>query len=147
MAISEPLIRKIEERDFERVAELTNRGFPHMTMTPSKVSWRISLGYSYFVAVIAGEVAGFVDIKLGEKTAKLVGMTVDEKFRGQGAGSALLRKAIEFARESGKKSIHLRVRRDNSTAINLYQSNGFALKREAEKNGESFYILHRKLET
>lgn len=147
MVVSEPFIRKIEERDFGRVAELTNSGFPHMTMTSSKIGWRVSLGYSYFVAVINGEVAGFVDIKLKEKRAKLMGMAVDERFRGQGVGGALIRKFIEFAMKNGKKTAYLKVRRDNPIAIHLYERNGFILKSELERNGESFYILYKKLET
>ncbi len=116
-------------------------------MTPSKVAWRLSLGYSYFVAVVDDEVAGFVDIKLWEKTAKLIGMAVDKKFRGHGVGGALLRKVVEFAMEKGRRIVYLNVRRDNLTAIHFYERHGFILKRELEKNGESFYILYRKLET
>lgn len=147
MTISEPLIRSIGEGDFERVAELTNRYFPHMKMTPSKVAWRLSLGCSYFVAVIAGEVVGFADIRLGEKRAKLIGMVVDEQLRGHGVGSALIRKAVEFAMEKGKKTVYLQVRRDNVAAIRFYGSHGFILKNELERNGESVCTLYRKLET
>jgi ribosomal protein S18 acetylase RimI-like enzyme len=147
MAFSEPLIRKIEEGDFERVAELTNSSFPHMMMTPSKVCWRRSLGYNYFVAVVNSEVVGFVDIRLRQKTAKLMGMAVDEKFRSHGVGSALIRKTIEFATEKGRKTLYLNVRCDNLTAMNFYKRQGFLLKKERERDGERFYILHRKLET
>jgi ribosomal-protein-alanine N-acetyltransferase len=147
MVFSEPLIRKIEEGDFERVSELTNTSFPHMMMTPSKVSRRLSLGYNYLVAVINAEVVGFVDIRLRQKTAKLMGMAVDEKFRSHGVGSALIRKTIDFSTEKGKKALYLNVRCDNPTAIRFYKSNGFTLKNEREKNGERFYVFHRRLET
>jgi ribosomal protein S18 acetylase RimI-like enzyme len=147
MTFSEPFVRSIAEGDFERVAELTNENFPHMTMTPSKMSWRLSLGYSYFVAVVDGRVVGFADIRIGKKVAKLAGMAVEEKFRSHGVGSALIRKAIEFAMENGKRLIYLKVRCDNPTAIQFYKSQGFLVKRESEKNGEMFYVLYRKLET
>jgi ribosomal-protein-alanine N-acetyltransferase len=147
MVVSEPLVRSIEEGDFKRVAELTNKNFPHMRMTLSKLAWRLSLGYSYFVAIVNGEVAGFADIKLREKTAKLMGMAVDEKFRGCGVGSSLIKKTIEFSMEKGKRLVYLNVRRDNIAAINFYKKNGFILKKEVEKNDDSFYILYRKLET
>lgn len=147
MVVPEPFIRSIGEGDFERVAELTNKNFPHMRMTPAKLAWRLSLGYSYFVAILNGEVAGFADIKLREKTAKLMGVAVEEKFRGRGVGSSLIKKAIEFSTEKGKRLIYLNVRRDNLTAINFYKKNGFIVKKEVEKNDDSFYILYRKVET
>jgi ribosomal protein S18 acetylase RimI-like enzyme len=147
MAVSEPFVRSIEEGDFERVAELTNKNFPHMRMTPSKLAWRLSLGSSYFVAVVNGEVAGFADIRLREKTAKLMGMAVEEKFRGRGVGSSLIRKTTEFSMEKGKRLVYLNVRRDNLAAINFYKKNGFIIKKEVEKNDDSFYVLYRKLET
>jgi ribosomal-protein-alanine N-acetyltransferase len=147
MAVSEPLIRDIGEVDFERIAELTTRSFPHMAMTPSKIAWRLSLGYKYFVAVINSEVVGFVDIRPRQKTAKLMGMAVDEKFRGHGVGGALIRKTIEFATENGKRILYLNVRCDNPTAIHFYKSHGFLLKKELEKNGERFYVFYRRLET
>ncbi|NYZ78519.1 GNAT family N-acetyltransferase [Candidatus Micrarchaeota archaeon] len=147
MVVSEPFIRSIEEGDFKRVAELINKNFPHMRMTPSKLAWRLSPNYSYFVAVVNGEVAGFADIKLREKTAKLMGMAVEEKFRGRGVGSSLIRKAIEFSTEKGKRMVYLNVRRGNLAAIHFYQKNGFILKKEVENDDDSFYILYRKLET
>jgi ribosomal-protein-alanine N-acetyltransferase len=147
MTLSEPLIRNITEGDFKRVAELTNKAFPHMKMTPSKIAYRLSLGYSYFVAVINGRVVGFVDVRLGEKRVKLMGMVVEETSRGRGVGGALIRKTIEFAIEKGKKAVCLRVKRDNFAAIRVYEGHGFILKSELDKNGESFYVLCRKLET
>lgn len=147
MATSEPLIRNIAEGDFERVAELTNRNFPHMRLSPSRIALRLSLGYSYFVAVVNGEIVGFVEIKLGEKRVNLIGMVVEEKCRGRGVGGALIRKVIEFTMGKGKKAACLKVRRDNFSAIRFYERHGFILRNELEKNGESFYILCRKLET
>ncbi len=116
-------------------------------MTPSKVAWRLSLGYNYFVAVVNSEVVGFVDIRLRQKTAKLMGMAVDEKFRGRGVGDALIRKTIEFSTENGKRILYLNVRCDNPTAIHFYERHGFILKKELEKNGERFYVFCRRLET
>jgi len=147
MAVSEPLIRKIVDADFERVADLTNRNFPSMEMTASKVAWRLSLGYSYFVAVAGGKVVGFADIWLGEKRAKLMGMAVEEKLRGRGIGGALIKKAIEFSIENGKKTIYLDVRRNNLAAIHFYERHGFIFKKETENGGEGFYLFYRKLET
>lgn len=147
MAISEPLIRDIKEVDFGRVAELTNKHFPHMGMTPSKIAWRLSLGYYYFVAFVEGDIVGFADIKLGEKGARIMGMAVEEKFRGRGVGGALIRRAVEFAMEKGKKIVCLNMRRANLAAIHFYERHGFILKNELERNDEGFYILCRKLET
>ena len=144
---SHPLIRRIEVRDFKAVAEMTNRHFPHMNMTPSKISERLSKGFSYFVAVVDRIIVGFVDVKITEKYAKLMGLAVEEKFRGSGVGSALLDKAIEFAIARGKNAIYLKVKQSNLPAIKVYERRGFVFSKELDKNGESTYILSRKLET
>ena len=147
MIISEPLIRCIDETDFRAVAEITNKHFPHMLVTPSKIALRLSRGFSYFVAVVEGAVVGFIEVKLEEKKAKLLGMAVDDRFKGRGIGSALINKAIEFAVEEGKREIYLEVRRNNLSAIKVYERHGFVLKKELEKDGEGVYIMRRSLET
>jgi len=144
---SPPLVRRIEERDFERVAEITNRHFPQMRMTSSKIASRLSRGFFYFVAIVDGTVAGFVDVRLMERKAKVAGMAVDDKFRGRGVGSALLGKVLEFASERGKEKVCLKVRRDNLSALRFYGGHGFILENELGEYGETIYTLCRKLET
>jgi len=140
-----PLIRRIEEKDFVRVSDITNYYFPHVGTTPSKIAKRLSKGFDYFVAVVDGVVAGFADYKLMERKVKLMGLAVDCEFRQIGIGSALLSKICEFAAREGKSEIYLQVKQNNLPAIKLYQSNGFVLKRKVDKWAERYYLMSKVL--
>jgi len=146
-AFPQPLIRRIEERDFGRVSEITNYHFPHVRATPSKILKRLSKGFDYFVAVVGGVVAGFADFRLMERKVKVMGLAVDPDFRGMGIGSALLSKICGVAAREGKSAAYLQVKRSNLPAIKLYRRNGFVITREVEKGAESFYIMSNSLET
>jgi ribosomal protein S18 acetylase RimI-like enzyme len=141
------LVRRIKERDFERVAEITNEYFPYFRATPSKIALHISKGFIYLVAVVDGVVVGFVDYKPMERKLKLMGLAVDSEFRQMGIGNALLSKICEIAVGEGKTAVYLTVKQHNLPAIMLYQSNGFVVKRSVDNGAESFYIMSKSLET
>ena len=52
-------------------------------------------------------------------------VTVLKEYWGRGVGSALIKRLIKFAGESGYKSIYLDVRADNERAISVYKKFGF----------------------
>jgi ribosomal protein S18 acetylase RimI-like enzyme len=52
-------------------------------------------------------------------------VVVDESARGQGVGEALNRRAIEFAREAGARTVDLTSRPSREAANRLYQRLGF----------------------
>lgn len=82
------------------------------------------------IAELAGEIAGVVSLKaLSSKRVAHnceLGVSVRKKYWHQGIGSALMREAIAYARQSGTlKVIHLMVFASNHPAIALYQKLGF----------------------
>ena len=68
-----------------------------------------------------------VSTALGGRVALLEDMIVHPSRRGGGAGSGLLRAAIEAAREAGCRRISLLTDRDNEAAQNFYRKHGFTL--------------------
>jgi len=78
-----------------------------------------------------GEIVAMVNLlytvstALGERVAILEDMIVHPDHRGGGAGSRLLRAAIEFARGEGCRRITLLTDHDNSGAIRFYRNHGF----------------------
>jgi ribosomal protein S18 acetylase RimI-like enzyme len=64
-------------------------------------------------------------------------VVVDENMRKQGIGEALMRRAIELARESGAEGISLTSNPQREAANQLYQSLGFELR----KTNPYFYRL------
>lgn len=86
------------------------------------------------IAEDAGRVLGMLDMRQPSTRRKarhrvLLGMSVREAFRGQGVGSALMARAIEWARNQPDLSlITLEVYAANTHAISLYERFGFVPK-------------------
>ncbi|MCB1841948.1 MAG: ribosomal protein S18-alanine N-acetyltransferase [Halioglobus sp.] len=78
------------------------------------------------VAVLAGEIAGFLVYSciLDEATVQRVG--VEPTLRGRGIGGSLLDAACARVRDGGARRCLLEVRASNHVAIGLYESRGFA---------------------
>ena len=94
-----------------------------------------------FVAELDGAMVGNLGMEVpGYKVAELA-MLVRDGHRGQGIGSALLERAIAFAREQGCHKVALQHWPHNEAAHRLYEKYGFEqegyLRRHyPRKNGE-----------
>ena len=81
------------------------------------------------VALAEGEVIG--SLWVGRETHPVmrhvasVGMSVDERWRGKGIGSALMAEAFRWARWAAVEKLALTVYPHNQRAINLYKKFGF----------------------
>jgi RimJ/RimL family protein N-acetyltransferase len=85
------------------------------------------------IAEVEGCLVGELSCRGGQHQAMrhtaILGMSVAEGWRGQGVGSALMARAIEWARETGIISrIELMVYARNLAAIQLYQKFGFQVE-------------------
>jgi ribosomal-protein-alanine N-acetyltransferase len=61
----------------------------------------------------------------GSTRARLYSLATAAAARGRGIGKALLNAAEDLARERGMHWISLEVRRDNSAAVQLYETHGY----------------------
>jgi ribosomal protein S18 acetylase RimI-like enzyme len=77
------------------------------------------------VAKSGQEVVGCADIYPHSEHGHVLGMFVDERFRGQGLGTALLDRLLEWARQRNISSVSLHVFPHNARAIALYERVGF----------------------
>ncbi len=78
-----------------------------------------------FVAEVDGEVVGNLGMDVPRYKVADLGMLVKDGFRGQGVGSALVERAIEYAREQGCHKIALQHWPHNTAARALYEKYGF----------------------
>ena len=79
-----------------------------------------------FVAVAGDQIIGLIRIKPSRHGFGDLAMLVDRDWRGRGAGSALVRAAIDWARGQGLHKLSLEVFAHNEAGIALYRKSGFA---------------------
>jgi RimJ/RimL family protein N-acetyltransferase len=79
-----------------------------------------------FVAVAGDQIIGLIHITPSRHGFGDLAMLVDRDWRGRGAGSALVRAAIDWARGQGLHKLSLEVFAHNEAAIALYRKSGFA---------------------
>lgn len=78
-----------------------------------------------FVAVADDQIIGLLHLEASRHGFGDVAMLVARDWRGRGAGSALLRAAIDRARAQGLHKLSLEVFAHNEAAIALYRKCGF----------------------
>ena len=81
-----------------------------------------------FIALSDTNLAGFAVASWlpREAAAEVEGLVVDEKYRRQGMGSALIGACMEWAANAGASSMRLEVRASNAAALALYHRHGFS---------------------
>lgn len=103
---------RIEDKDRETL------GNPH--------KYILSQGGEIFMALVDGEIVGCVALmKMSATTMELAKMAVDENYRGQGIGRALIAAAIQWARSRCFHRLYLETNHTLTPALNLYRSMGF----------------------
>jgi ribosomal-protein-alanine N-acetyltransferase len=76
-------------------------------------------------AVHGTEICGLAVLQFAADEAELLGIAVREDKRGLGAGSSLLREALDMCREKNIRSVYLEVGEENASARRLYGKLGF----------------------
>ena len=115
-------------------------------------------GSTFYFFLVDSEIAGY--LKLNESEAQtdihspdsleIERIYLDKRFQGKGLGNCLMDKALEIARQRGKRSLWLGVWEKNTRALAFYQKNGFC--KSGEHNfvigcdRKTDYIMRRELE-
>ena len=126
---------------------------PPLDSVRSFVQSNLERGVLQFVALIEGEVVGWIDISPkyfeGFKHSGELGMGVYAAHRGQGIGTQLMEAALGAAKEKGLERVELEVYQSNAPAIKMYEKFGFeteGLKQKARKlDGEYEHIVFMAL--
>ncbi|QOW10340.1 GNAT family N-acetyltransferase [Kaistella flava (ex Peng et al. 2021)] len=95
-----------------------------------------------FVAEVDGELCGCCGIfpteGLPERCGELVKFYIAKDFRGKGLGKKLMEESIEFAKKSGYQSIYIESLPEFSTAVSIYEKQGFTyLEKPLGNSGHS----------
>lgn len=92
---------------------------------------------AFFVAEYQGRVIGLVTMDGGTVRATqhsaVLGILVDQDYRGQGVGKLLMEQAIEWARGVKLQRLELYVFATNTKAVALYEQFGFVIEGRRQK--------------
>lgn len=93
--------------------------------------------YTKFWCLFEDEnIIGAVAVKeLDKESCELKSLYLLEKYHGQGLGSILLKKAVDYANSAGYKKMYLDTLSTSARAIRLYEKAGF---RRIERYNENF---------
>ncbi len=90
-----------------------------------------------FVAKIEDEIAGYITFNIKEKNnpnmryrkqLQIEAICIDEKNRGKGIGTQLLKHVKQYGKENDCTDIYLTVNEENVSAIKMYEQFGFKVK-------------------
>jgi [ribosomal protein S18]-alanine N-acetyltransferase len=79
----------------------------------------------FFVARCSGRIAGYIVTCAGGERAEVVSIAVDPRYRGIGAGKALMRHTLARLKRAGVKRVLLMVRAANTAGLAFYRWFGF----------------------
>ena len=149
----ETTIRKVQRKDNEKLAQIIRSCFHDFKVaTPGTVyedpttddlhELFTEANSALFVLEFDGELCGCCGIfpteGLPENYAELVKFYIGKDFRGKGLGKILMEESIAFAKKSGYDSIYIESLPEFSTAVSIYEKQGFTyLEKPLGNSGHS----------
>ena len=121
-------IRPVQPADLDALEALEKRTFETDRLSRRSFRRWISGEHRAFkVATVDGVLAGYILIILhrGTRLARLYSIAVDSQMRGRGLGRKLIEAGEKAARAAGRIDMRLEVRKDNQSAITLYEQLGY----------------------
>ena len=141
-------LREISTFDVPAIASLERDCFALPWSEKEIVSVCNRADFCGLVAQIDGQTVGYLLGLALFEDAEVLRVAVNEKFRGQKIGGAILDRFVELVRARGAQRVFLEVRASNEPALRLYESRAFTRGRVREKyyeNGESAIEMHKDL--
>jgi len=136
------VIREYEEKDFNSVTVLGRDIDQNYKFVISPVG-------KCYVYIIEDEVVGFVLADIFDDRAEIIDICVSLLHRNKKIGSELLNKIISLCEAKKVDNITLEVRKDNISAIKLYNNNNFkviSIRKKYYSNGTvDAYLMQRKM--
>ena len=117
-------VEKMKAEHIFRIAELEKQCFSQ-PWSEKSLAEELENENSHFLVAVCDEIAGYIGVQEICGEAYITNVAVFENYRKQGIGRTLLKAACEGAESRKCEFITLEVRESNSSAIALYESEGF----------------------
>lgn len=149
--IPELTIREMTPEDVEQVIAIERSAY---AFPWSEGIFRdcLRVGYICRVVELRAVIVGYCVMSTGAGEAHVLNLCVREEFRCRGIGGRLLAHLLDVGREAAVSEAFLEVRPSNTSAIRLYQAQGFVqigVRRgyyQAAGGREDAVVLRRRLE-
>jgi ribosomal-protein-alanine N-acetyltransferase len=119
-----PLIRRLNERDLDRVIQIEEAAYPY-PWTRGIFADCLRVGYECWGLQIGETLAGYTIQSQAAGENHLLNLCVAREHQRRGLGAILLDHAIRLARRQGCFCVFLEVRPSNTGGLALYRKNGF----------------------
>ena len=119
-------VRKATERDYPRLREIALHFWGETDVECFERVYDV-LKLPAVVAVVEGEVAGFLSYAMGGEALVVAMLNVVPEFQGRGLGKALLCAVIDEAGEAGLSRLIVATSNDDLSALDFYQRAGFVI--------------------
>lgn len=117
--------RAMQAEDLDIVMQIEQNSFA-TPWTKQMFSAMFVLPYQYaYVLEEEGQVCGYCCLSVLFEDAELLNIAVNESCRNRGVGTYMLAEALQRAKAMGAEKCFLEVRRNNHSAIGLYEKFGF----------------------
>ena len=137
------LLRRANTSDKSRIEQLFNEMLRSIYHTDTDEGYEDGYLDGFFdspdrliyVTCVNSVAEGYISIEIhGEDNGFLYldDFSVSEKYRGKGMGTALIKKAEEYAVKNGIGAIVLHVEKANSGAFKLYKKLGYSISEEQD---------------
>ena len=117
-------IRTMSYADLKSVISVEKKAYPHpWTLGIFRDCLRI--GYNAWVMTLDKEIIGYGIVMLSAGEAHILNICIEPDFQNKGLGRYLLCHILKKSKQTDVDMVLLEVRRSNTTAQQLYQSEGF----------------------
>jgi ribosomal-protein-alanine N-acetyltransferase len=117
-------IRTMFYSDLKQVIEIEKKAYPHpWTLGIFRDCLRV--GYKAWVMTLDDSIIGYGIVMLSPGEAHILNICIDPDYQAKGLGRYLLQYLVENASKVDVDMVLLEVRRSNTDAHQLYQSEGF----------------------
>ena len=119
-----PLIRRLGQKDVDRIYEIEKLAYPFPWSRDLFVDC-LNAGYALFGLQFGKELVGYTIFSWAVGDAHLLNLCIHPDWQHRGYGSLLLEYAINHVVRLENEALYLEVRTSNTRAAKLYKNRGF----------------------
>lgn len=142
------VVRKATAGDIPRIVRIESESFKD-PYSPLLLMNLLSLYPTGFLVAESHQgILGYIIVRIVGGKGHIIGLATDEKSRGKGVGSLLVKKAMKYFKTRSAKGAWLEVRTSNINAQNFYEKRGFQPLRIIKRyygDGEDALLLYHHL--